>query len=202
MKFTSDIDIDMANRDHVLGIIKHTSAAIREKDGQPRKHNTGVYVTDIPYDAGNRMSSLDYGTAEDRGYVKLDLLNVGVYNEIKSETHLIEMMAEPKWELLEDQSFVEKIIHINKHYDTIHRMPEPINSIPRMAMMLAVIRPGKRHLIGKPWREVAQEIWEVSDEGYVFKKAHAIAYSHLVVVNMNLLAASMASSEQELSTDA
>lgn len=185
MKFTSDVDIDLANRDQLLGIIEHTSASIRDKNGI-RKHNTGVYVTEIPYDASNNMSSIDYEVAERRGYVKLDLLNVGIYNDVKSEEHLVELMKEPDWSMLEDPVFVENIIHINKHYDTMKKMPEPINSIPRMAMFLAVIRPGKRHLIGKTWREVAETIWEVSEEGFVFKKAHAIAYGHLVVVNMNL----------------
>jgi hypothetical protein len=187
MKFTSDIDIDLANRDQLLNIIEHTPASIRDSNGV-RKHNSGVYVTDIPYDAAKNMSSLDYEQAESRGYLKLDLLNVGIYNDIKSETHLIEMMADPDWTRLKNREFFESIIHINKHFDTMKRMPESIDSIPRMAMFLAAIRPGKRHLIGKTWQEVSETIWEASDEGYVFKKAHAVAYGHLVVVNMNLVA--------------
>lgn len=188
-KFNSDIDIDMANRDHILGLISHTPAAIRANTDDVRRHNTGIYVTDIPYDPSKIMSSIDYELAEARGYVKLDFLNVNVYNEVKNEIHLIELMAEPDWTLLKDRQFVEQIIHINKHYDTIAKMPEPVTSIPRLAMLLAVIRPGKRHLVSQPWKTVAETIWEASDEGYVFKKAHAIAYAHLVVVNMNLAAA-------------
>lgn len=186
MKFTSDIDIDLSNRDHLLGLIEHTAASIRDKGGA-RKHNTGVYVTDIPYDASKNMASIDYQVAEDRGYVKLDLLNVNVYNDITSEEHLIEMMQEPDWTKLKNREFVENIIHINKHFDTLRRMPEPVNSIPRMAMFLAVIRPGKRHLIGKAWSEVAQTIWQATDDGYVFKRSHSVAYAQLVVVAMNIL---------------
>jgi hypothetical protein len=67
-------------------------------------------------------------------------------------------------------------------------MPEAVNSIPRMAMFLSVIRPAKRHLIGKPWTEVASTVWDrPSDDSYYFKKSHAVAYAHLVVINMNLL---------------
>jgi hypothetical protein len=67
-------------------------------------------------------------------------------------------------------------------------MPEPVNSIPRMAMFLSVIRPAKRHLIGKPWAEVAKTVWEKpADDSYYFKQAHAISYAHLVVVHMNLI---------------
>jgi DNA polymerase III alpha subunit len=184
-KFHSDIDIDLANRDALLELIDHTAAAIGTNSGA-RKHATGVYITDIPYDSSRNFASMDYDEAEKRGYVKLDLLNVNLYNEIKSEEHLIEMMREPDWSVLSDRKTVEQIIHINKHYDTMCKMPEPVDSIPRMAMMIAVIRPGKRHLIGKTWSEVAQTIWLPSEEGFVFKKAHAIAYGHLVVVSMNL----------------
>lgn len=67
-------------------------------------------------------------------------------------------------------------------------MPEPINSIPRLSMFLSVIRPGKKHLIGKSWKEVSETIWTVGDDdGYSFKKSHAVAYAHLVVIHMNLL---------------
>lgn len=190
MKFTSDIDIDLANRDHLLSIIEHTPAAIGV-GRDSRRHNTGVYITDIPYDSARNTASIDYEDAESRGYVKLDLLNVNLYNNITSEKHLIQMMAEPEWAMLRDRKFVEEVIHINKHFDTMCKMPEPVNSIPRMAMMIAVIRPGKRHLIGKPWKEVAETIWGPSEDGFVFKKAHAIAYAHLVVVNMNLLASKL-----------
>lgn len=184
-EFHSDIDIDLGNRDNLLNLIEHTSASIIDKSGT-RKHATGVYITDIPYDPSKNTASIDYAAAEKRGYVKLDLLNVNLYNDVRSEEHLIELMREPDWSLLNDKEFVENIIHINKHYSTIKKMPEPINSIQRMAMMIAIIRPGKRHLIGKTWKEVAETIWAPSEEGFVFKKSHSLAYSHLVVVAMNL----------------
>jgi DNA polymerase III alpha subunit len=66
-------------------------------------------------------------------------------------------------------------------------LPEPINSIPRLAMFLALIRPGKKHLIGKTWKEIAETIWDKTEDSYSFKKSHSLAYAHLVVVHMNLL---------------
>jgi len=54
-------------------------------------------------------------------------------------------------------------------------------------MFLAVIRPAKRHLIGKTWKEVAETVWDKTEDGYSFKKAHSCAYAHLVIVNLNLL---------------
>lgn len=184
-KFNSDIDIDLADRDKLLSLIKHTTASIR-KD-KIKKHNTGVYVTDIPYDPIHNISALDYTLAEERGYVKLDLLNVHVYNQVKSETHLVELMREPDWSKLHDHNFVSKLVHLSNHYNSIRKMPEPINSIPRLAMFLAIIRPSKKHLIGLPWKEVAKTVWEKDLNGYTFKRSHSIAYAQLVVVHMNLL---------------
>jgi hypothetical protein len=187
-KFTSDIDIDFGDRDLILKHLAHTPAAMRNIE-KPRKHNTGIHVTSIPYDPVHDMASLDYTEAEQRGYIKLDMLNVHVYRHVRDETHLIEMMGEPRWDMLKDEKLVEQMIHVGSHFDTLKQMPEPVNSIPRLAMFIAIIRPGKRHLIGKPWLEVAETIWDASyDEGYSFKKAHAIAYAHLVVVHMNLIA--------------
>ena len=187
MNFKSDIDIDLGDRDKLLSIIPHVPASIR-KNNEVRKHNTGIYVTEIPYDPVNDMASIDYELAEERGYLKLDILNVHVYNKIKDEKHLIELMREPNWNLLRDPNFVKELIHLGNHYNSLMKMPEPVNSIPRLAMFLAAIRPGKKHLIGLPWSEVAKTIWEKEEGVYIFKKSHAIAYAHLVVVHMNLLA--------------
>jgi hypothetical protein len=188
MKFNSDIDIDVANRDQALVVLEHTAASII-RDNKNAKHNTGVYFTPIPVDPFTGRSSVDYEAAEARGYVKVDVLNVGLYQQIKSEQHLQQLMQqEPEWDRLYDPEFCARLIHIGAHYDTLVKFPEAVNTIPRLAMFLACIRPAKRHLIGRTWREVADTVWErPTDDGYFFKKAHAISYSHLVVVNMNLL---------------
>lgn len=185
MKFQGDIDIDLGDRDKLLSQIRHTKASIRKNE--IKKHNTGVYVTDIPYDPVYDMSALDYELADERGYFKLDILNVHVYNQVRDEQHLIELMNEPDWTLLNDQKFVEQLIHLGNHYNSLRKMPEPVNSIPRLAMFLAVIRPGKKHLIGKTWAEIAKTIWHKDGDGYHFKKSHSCAYAMLVVVHMNLL---------------
>lgn len=187
MKFRSDIDIDFADREQALALIKHSAAAI-ERDGRLVKHNTGVYVTNIPADPFTNTAGIDHKVAEDRGYIKLDFLNVGVYSHVRSNEHLDELMArEPDWTKLYDPEFCQQVIHIGNHYDTLIAMPEAVNTIPRLMMFLAIIRPGKRHLIGKPWKEVAKTVWEKTDEGYTFKKAHSCAYAHLVIVHMNLI---------------
>jgi len=187
MKFKSDIDIDFANRDQILALLKHTPASMI-KDSKVSKHNTGVYFQSIPQDPFTGYASLDYEAAEDRGYLKLDFLNVSVYTRVASEQHLLELMqTEPNWANLYNREFCEQLIHIGNHYDTLIKMPEPVDSIPRMAMFLAVIRPAKRHLIGKTWREVAATVWDKpQDNSYFFKKSHSVSYATLVAVNMNL----------------
>ena len=188
MKFQSDIDIDLGDRTQALAHISHVPASI-VRDGRLAKHNSGIYVTDIPVDPFTGQASIDYQAAEARGYVKLDLLNVSLYTQIKSEAHLTELMnQEPAWDRLYDPEFFARLIHVGSHYDLLLKCPEAVNTIPRMAMFLALIRPGKRHLIGKTWREVAATVWEkTEDDAYFFKKSHSISYAHLVVVHMNLL---------------
>ena len=187
MKFDSDIDIDFADRQQVLAVLDVIPAS-QLRDGKLVRHNTGVYATQIPVDPFSGCASLDYETAEQRGYIKLDLLNVHVYRQVRSEEHLNELMREPDWIRLYDPAMCQQLVHINNHYDTLLKMPEPVDSIPRLAMFLAVIRPAKRHLIGRPWSEVAKTIWDKpTDDSYYFKRSHSVSYAQLVVVNLNLL---------------
>ena len=188
MKFTSDIDIDVADRERALEFFKQTPASIL-RDGKYVKHNTGVYFTDMPADPFTGYASIDHDTAEDRGYIKLDILNVGLYSQVRDEAHLDQLMTqEPNWARLYEPEFCAQLIHIGNHYDTLVKMPEAVNTIEKLAMFLAVIRPAKRHLVGKPWAEVAKTVWEKpADDTYYFKKAHAVSYAHLVAVNVNLI---------------
>lgn len=186
MKFNSDIDIDFGNREDILQHIKYIPAAMRNVKPL-RKHATGIHVTDVPVDAVNNMASIDYTDAEKRGYLKLDLLNVHVYEQVRDEEHLVSLMRNPNWAKLNEPKFVEKLIHLGNHYQNMKKMPEPVDSITRLAMFLAVIRPGKKHLMGKRWVDVGASVWDKGTDGYTFKQAHAIAYAHLVVVHMNLL---------------
>jgi hypothetical protein len=196
MNFQSDIDIDFGDRELALAVLKHTPAGII-RNGKLIKHNTGVYVTDIPTDPFVGCASIDHKEAESRGYAKLDFLNVSLYTQIKSEEHLIELMnREPDWAKIYDAEFCARVMHIGNHHSVLMNMPEPVDSIPRMAMFLALIRPAKRHLIGKTWAEIGRTIWDAEEEGYAFKKSHAVAYAHLVCVHINLLC------EQELLIDA
>lgn len=180
-----DIDIDFGNREDILKLIKHIPASMH-RDGEVVKHNTGVYVNPIPCNPITGLSNIDYDTAEELGYMKLDLLNVHVYNSVRSNEHLDELCKrEPQWEKLKERDFVAKLIHLSNHFDVVQQhLP---TTMDQLAMVLAIIRPSKRYLIGRRWREINEEIWIKPVEGYYFKKAHAYSYAQLVMVHMNLL---------------
>ena len=178
-----DIDIDFANRDIILDKLKHRVARLNTE----KKHNTGVYVSEIPHNPVDNMATLDYKTADSRGYFKLDFLNVSLYKAIKDEDHLNTLIAkEPMWSLLEHQDFVVQLFHVGEHGSILKKMKP--KSVEQLAMVLAIIRPGKRHLLGKTWNDMKETIWEKpKNNEYYFKKAHAIAYAMAIVVQMNLI---------------
>ena len=185
-----DIDIDFANRTLALDKLKHVTAAI-DDNGTFKKHNTGVYCTSVPYNPLTGLSTIDYKAAEDRGYFKIDFLNVSVYEKVKDRKHLKQLMEiEPLWDLLEQDDFSNLLFHVNGHGHVLRKM-KPKN-IEELAACLAIIRPAKKHLLGKPWTEVMLDVWtKPTTDEYYFKKAHAIAYAHVIVVQMNLICESI-----------
>lgn len=177
-----DIDIDFADRTKALEAFKHVTASNGEK-----KHNTGIYVTNIPNNPLTGLSTIEYKQAEDRGYFKIDFLNVSVYEGVRDKAHLLQLMeTEPLWDLLEQDDFVNLLFHVNGHGSLLREMKP--TTVEQLAAVLAMIRPAKRHLIGQDWDTIMKEVW-VKPEGdeYYFKHAHAIAYAHVVVVQMNLI---------------
>ena len=185
-----DIDIDFLDRNKALEILTHVPAAIKDENGY-KKHNPGVYCHAIPRNPINGLASFDYKEAEERGYFKLDFLNVNVYNGVKDETHLLKLMnKEPLWELLQQDEFVNLLFHLNGHGDVLRKTCP--TSVEQLAAVLAMIRPAKRYLIGKDWAMIMKEIWirPTTDE-YYFKKSHAISYAMAIIVQMNLICESV-----------
>jgi len=181
-----DIDIDFADRDLALSRIKHIRASrLDRNDTVP--HNTGIYLQSIPVNPITNLSTIDYKTAEDRGYFKLDFLNVSIYKDVRDEEHLKTLMeTEPLWDLLEQDDFSSLLFHVNGHGSILRQMKP--KSILQLAAVLAMIRPAKRHLIGETWTTVMETIWTKPTDGeYYFKKAHAVAYAMAVAVQMNLI---------------
>jgi hypothetical protein len=190
MVMSADIDLDLADRDQLLTLIT-TIPARQLHQGQVRRHNSGVYVTDIPYDPVNACAAIDYEQAEQLGYFKIDLLNMSVYQLIKSPEHYQKMLGqEPTWsQLWTNTEWAKQLVHIGNYTELLANMRP--DSIPRMAAFISIIRPGKAHLQNKPWAEVFESVWDGNDSrGFVFKHAHAVGYAALVALHMNLLSQS------------
>jgi DNA polymerase III alpha subunit len=188
-RYVGDVDIDFADRNKALRLLEHTPASII-RNGKIDKHNTGVYFHVVPVDPVTGYASMHYEQAEGRGWYKIDLLNVGVYEKIKDESHLIALMEKDlDWSLLQYKEFTSRLIHVGNHSELVATLKP--SSIMDVAIVLALIRPGKRHLVDKcksfGFESISNEIWTESADGYTFKKAHAVGYAMLVKVHANLI---------------
>ena len=181
-----DIDIDFIDREEALKHFKHVRAS-RVDDNKLVKHNTGVYMHEVPLNAVENVCAIPYNEAEDVGLFKLDFLNVSLYKGIKNEQHLTQLMeTEPLWDLLEQDDFTNLLFHVNGHGQILRKLKP--TSIPQLAAVLAMIRPAKRHLIDQTWPDIMTEVWKKPEgDEYFFKKSHATAYAVAVVVQMNLI---------------
>ena len=183
----ADIDLDFADRNQILNLVRHVPAR-QVHDSQVRRHNSGVYVTDIPRDVVNQCAAIDYETAEQRGYFKIDFLNMSVYQLIRDPAHYDQLLnTEPEWSRLwTDTAWASQLVHVGNYTELLRQM-QP-NSITRMAAFISIIRPGKAHLQGKSWDQVFDSVWDGDNgRGYTFKRSHSISYAALVALHMNLL---------------
>jgi hypothetical protein len=178
-----DIDIDFADRDIILDKLNHRIAKL----DTGKKHNTGVYFTEIPHNPVDNLATIDYDEAEERKYFKIDFLNVFIYKQVKDEDHLVKLMSkEPLWDLLTESEFSNQLFHVGEHSTLLKKLSP--KSIQQLAATLAIIRPAKRHLENETWDNIMKQVWvKPSDGSYFFKKAHAVAYAHAIVVHMNLI---------------
>lgn len=188
-----DIDLDFPDRNQILELLKHRAALLPSG----KRHNTGIYVTEIPYNPITNISTIDHKQADDRGYFKLDFLNVHIYKDIKDEIHLIELMnQDPIWDLLQFPEFSDQVFHLSGH-SAVLRSLKP-DSVEKLAACLAIIRPAKRYLISCDWNKIFDEVWvKPNNDQYFFKKSHAVSYAFAVIVHMNLICQQLSSLDVE-----
>lgn len=185
MGASTDIDIDFADRNAALAALAHTPASMQADDGRKR-HPTGVYFQAIPTDPLDGLAAYDFREAGAHGYFKLDFLNNGIYAGVRDEAHLDALAARtPEWSLFEHPDIVGLLNHVRGNFDAVQAIRP--QSVLDLAVVLALIRPTKRRLIGSARAVIDAEIWKPTAEGYAFKKSHAIAYALSIVVQLNLL---------------
>ena len=195
MNHIPDVDIDFADRSLALALLPHIKAAqsviIDNGELITKVHNSGVYFENIPHHPITKIAAISYKDAEQKGYFKIDFLNAHVYKGITDEHHLIKLMnTEPIWELLQEQDFSDLLMHLNGH-SNILKVMKP-DSVPKLAAVLAMIRPAKKHLIGDVYkRQVLQFV------DYKEFKSFTDEYEYLVTNRDRLIA--MASYINEIS---
>lgn len=179
-----DIDIDFRNRDEILPHIRHVPAIVLT-GGKVVKHVCGVYVQNIPVDERG-WSAIPYGLAEEQGWFKIDFLNNSTYGRVRDEAHLDELLSrEVDWDLFLDESITSTLPQVGGHPALLVEMKP--RSVMELAMTLALIRPGKRHLIGRSWEEIEAVIWDQETEGgFTYKKSHAVAFALSVIVALHV----------------
>ena len=183
-----DLDLDMSaeTNDVILKTLHHIPASkINDKGIFP--HGVGNYFMDIPVDRVSELASIDYKIAEEKfGYIKVDFLHNTVYDRFKNRQELLDIVdTEPDWSLLYKKTVIERLPHISNYYTLINQLPK-IDSIEKLAMFIAIIRPAKKYLIPilekEGWKGIEKDIWKKEDEGYQFKKSHAIAFAIMIKV--------------------
>jgi len=190
IQFLGDIDIDTGDRRKLLNVVHHIPASI-VKNSKYSPHNSGVYFHNVPVHPFLECCSISYDVAEEKNCYKIDILNNSIYAGVQSEAHLQTLLnTQPMWELLEHEEVVKQLAHINNHFDLVRRL-KPQRTV-ELAMILALIRPGKRHLVTKcqkqGWQSLEPEIWLPDpNQNYSFKKSHAISLAVAIQVQLNLL---------------
>jgi hypothetical protein len=203
-----DVDIDVADRARVLALFPNAIPASQFTSDRTKmvRHNTGVYFQQLPTDPLLDVASFPYEIAEELGYYKVDFISFGIYEAVRDEAHLVGMIEyaesdEFPWEWFQDDQFFDnadprlRLTHIGSYFDLCKMYPP--SSVMDVAILIALIRPRKKYLIGEPWDIIEAVIWKklpeedegVSTGNYFFKKSHAVGYALAVLVHMQLLQA-------------
>jgi DNA polymerase III alpha subunit len=188
-----DIDVDVASSTDPTKVFKGVVKASMLNGSSLTSHPCGVYFQNVPTDPLTGLAAIPYKTAEELGYFKLDFLHVSVYDHFTSHDEIKELIKhDPDWNLLMIPSVVADLFQISKHYELISDLKP--RSVIELADCLALIRPQKRYLLKyyQEDRDKTREFLykkEAGTDGYAFKKAHAICYALVIVLQLHLVKA-------------
>ena len=197
-----DVDLDVKDRERAASLFGEAVVSTQLTDKNTLvKHKTGVHFQKIPQDPTTGMAVFPYDIAEEMGYHKVDIIPNHVYDMVGSEEELQCLLDEPvNWDWFTDERFYDntdtryRMTHLSGS-DHIYRRYPP-KSMEDVAILLAVIRPRKRYLIGEPWEKIKKLIWKkIPEENpdndprkYFFKKSHSFAFAMLVVLHAKIIA--------------
>lgn len=191
MAVKTDIDIDFRTDFDPLKYFREAIRASMVKNGELVKHPAGAYFQPIPVDHVTELSAIPYEQAEELGYFKIDFLHLSTLDYFDNKQQIRTLLKkEPDWSLLQNPSNVAKLFQIGKHYKLISEVKP--TSVQALADCIALIRPGKRNLLNaykKAPDVVRPELYRKNEDGYSFKKSHAIAYALTIVLQLHLVKA-------------
>jgi len=187
-----DIDLDLKTDFDPLEIFKEATRASMVKNKDLVKHNVGVYFQTIPIDLITGLAAIPYEQADEIGYFKVDFLHLSLLDVFESKEEIRELLKiEPDWSLLMRPDVVSKLFQISKQYDLVSEIAP--KSIQELADVIALMRPGKRHLVKAYLKDktlIREELYrKPDDEKYYFKKSHSVAYAFNIVLQLHLIKA-------------
>jgi DNA polymerase III alpha subunit len=184
-----DIDIDLDPSFDPLVLFPNWVRASVVKNEVLGPHPCGIYPQDIAVDPITKLAAIPYDQAEELGYFKLDFLHLTIYQHFTERTEMLQLLdLEPDWSILLNEAEVEKLFQLSRHAKLLKQL-QP-TSIEELADALALIRPGKQELLPLYLsnRDVCRGILYLKDtNGFSFKKSHAIAYAHIIVLQLHLI---------------
>ena len=181
-----DIDIDVNKKVDRRDYGKPVPIVNYEKQ-KILPHPSGIVLDDIPVDPDSGMVPFDYKILDDMKLTKVDLLtnhSYDVFHKKEDILNLVDKIDTIDWDWFQDNDFTEKLPHLkgNSHYlNFLHP-----KSVEELADVLALIRPGKIHLMDEylvKRRAMDNRIYSrpTNDKMYM-KKSHAIAYAVMICV--------------------
>lgn len=183
-----DIDIDIPPSFDPEKLFPWTRAAV-VRDGRLTQHPCGVYPQRIAIDPVTKLAAIPYDAAEELGYFKIDFLHLNVYQYFKTRQEIDELLAkEPDWTQLQLPSNHPKLFQLANHGELLLDLKPA--SLEELADVLALIRPGKRQLLGlykKARFQARLALWARDEGGYSFKKSHALGYAWVIVLQLHLI---------------
>jgi DNA polymerase III alpha subunit len=184
-----DVDIDVHPGFRPEDYFKKWVRACVVKDGKVSNHPVGVYPQAMARDPFTGLAAVPYEEAEDLGYLKVDFLHLNVYSHFKSRQEIDELLKQaPDWTLLQLPSTWSKLFQLAKHGDLLQKVKP--RSVEELADCMALIRPGKKGLLGLYLKEreaCRRVLYAKDDEGYTFKRSHSCAYALVVVLQLGLI---------------
>ncbi len=185
-----DIDIDFRPDFDPLKYFPTAVRAAMVEKGVLKKHPAGAYLQYMPKDGITGLAAIPYKQAEEMGYFKIDFLHINLLSVFDNKAEIRSLIKiEPDWSMLEDHEVVKELFQIHSHFDIVSRVHP--QSIIEVADIMAMIRPAKRPLLDSyiKDRDSVRKHLYTETKKYYFKRSHALAYAHNIVLQLHLIKA-------------